>query len=113
MRPCRTGTRSGSRVMFCSSSSATGSARSTVGAHSECAAGDVCSRAAFPNAFRCSTFACAIFVMASLPCDRVQFRSWRRLEDWYQSGERLRLEVFELGVRDRTLLLQVREATEL
>jgi hypothetical protein len=32
IRPCRTGTRSGSRVASCSSSSATGSGRSTAGA---------------------------------------------------------------------------------
>src|SRR6266550_8882324 len=62
MRPWRTGTRSGSRVVFCSSSNATGSGRSAAGSHPAWPDGPTCSRAALPRALLSSTLRCVILL---------------------------------------------------
>src|SRR6266850_5803478 len=76
MRPWRTGTRSGSRVAFCASSSATGSGRSAAGTHPSWLAGAACLRAAFPRACRSATLGCAILLLTTYlqfehPCGRI------------------------------------------
>src|SRR6266487_962589 len=64
MRPCLTGTRSGSRVVFCSSSSATGSGRSAATRHPEWLEGGTRSRVSRPLAWRSSRLGCATFFAA-------------------------------------------------
>src|SRR5215211_2194857 len=64
MRPCRTGTRSGSRVASCSSSNAIGSGRSAAGAHPVWLDGGVRLRASLPRARRSSTLGCATLLTA-------------------------------------------------
>src|SRR5215471_3771562 len=65
MRPCLTGTRSGSRVVFCSSSSATGSGRSAAACHPEWLEGGTRSRVPRPVARRSSRLGCATFFVAA------------------------------------------------
>src|SRR5215469_5710703 len=64
MRPCLTGTRSGSRVVFCSTSSATGSGRSAATCHPEWLDGGTRSRVSLPLARRSSRLGCATFFAA-------------------------------------------------
>src|SRR4029453_16861258 len=60
MRPCRTGTRSGSRVASCCWSSATGSGRSAAGAQPLWLDRGVRSRASSPSTSRWATLGCGI-----------------------------------------------------
>src|SRR4051794_23123831 len=55
MRPWRIGTRSGTRVVFCSSRIPTGSRRPSKAAHSRCASSGTVSRSARPSAIRVAT----------------------------------------------------------
>jgi len=61
IRPCRIGTRSGSRAASCACSNATGSGRSAAGTKSSWASGGVRVRASLPCARRSATSGCATF----------------------------------------------------
>ena len=69
IRRCRTGTRSGSRVAFCASSSPTGSGRSVAGVHPAWLDGGVRLGASLPQARRSSTLRCGTLVLAAI-CPR-------------------------------------------
>ena len=58
IRPCRTGTSSGTRVLACSSSSPTGS-RDSSGVNSACDSSGACALASFPRATRSARVSCS------------------------------------------------------